>query len=178
MRRLLCWPPPQLVPRSTVDRLGSVVPGKVGPEEACRRFGPRLQVRSSLRPLGPIIRSYLNSQQTHEASTGSQQVTVVDLHNLPERAQRFVVGVVASGGDKAEMGWVGTKVPPGPASSLRRVAAEVERRIEESALRAYWKEKLARNEQVFGEYKNWCVHAHAAAWALALRVRTNLLQQA
>src|SRR5215210_8785489 len=26
--------------------------------------------------------------------TGNQQVTVVDLHQLPERAQRFVVGVV------------------------------------------------------------------------------------
>jgi len=29
-----------------------------------------------------------------EITTDGQQVTVIDLHNLPERAQRFVVGVV------------------------------------------------------------------------------------
>ena len=51
------------------------------------------RLRSSVRMLGPIIRADLDAQQTHAVSTRDQQVTVVDLHNLHERAQRFVVGV-------------------------------------------------------------------------------------
>ena len=38
------------------------------------------------------------------STTEDQQVTVVDLHNLPERAQRFVVGVVLRRGDRAQGG--------------------------------------------------------------------------
>ena len=52
------------------------------------------RLRSSLRPLRPIIRADLAGTPRHSISTQDQQVTVVDLHNLHERAQRFVVGVV------------------------------------------------------------------------------------
>ena len=51
------------------------------------------RLRSSQRALGPIIRGDLTATHDRRISTG-RQVTVVDLHNLPERAQRFVVGVV------------------------------------------------------------------------------------
>ncbi len=57
------------------------------------------RLRSSLRPLRPIIRADLTSgdlpgSARRRVSTQDQQLTVVDLHNLHERAQRFVVGVV------------------------------------------------------------------------------------
>jgi hypothetical protein len=52
------------------------------------------RLRSSLRPLGAIIRADLAPARRRLISTQDQQVSVVDLHNLPERAQRFVVGVV------------------------------------------------------------------------------------
>ena len=52
------------------------------------------RLRSSLRPLRPIIRADLTLGGRRLISTEDQQVTVVDLHNLHERAQRFVVGVV------------------------------------------------------------------------------------
>ncbi len=56
------------------------------------------RLRSSQRALSDIVRGDLPDPaagaRLREISTGQQQVTVVDLHNLPERAQRFVVGVV------------------------------------------------------------------------------------
>lgn len=52
------------------------------------------RLRSSLKPLGTIVRGDLPDTPGRRVSTEGQQVTVVDLHNLPERAQRFVVGVV------------------------------------------------------------------------------------
>jgi hypothetical protein len=52
------------------------------------------RLRSSLRPLRSIIRADLAGDARRRISTQDQQVTVVDLHNLHERAQRFVVGVV------------------------------------------------------------------------------------
>ena len=52
------------------------------------------RLRSSLRPLRAIIRADLTATPRRQISTQDQQVTVVDLHNLRERAQRFVVGVV------------------------------------------------------------------------------------
>lgn len=53
------------------------------------------RLRSSLKPLGPIIRGDLPSRaDQRQVSTANSRVTVVDLHNLPDRAQRFVVGVV------------------------------------------------------------------------------------
>jgi DNA helicase HerA-like ATPase len=52
------------------------------------------RLRSSLKPLRTIVRGDLTDAPGRRVSTDAQQVTVVDLHNLPERAQRFVVGVV------------------------------------------------------------------------------------
>ncbi len=52
------------------------------------------RLRSSLKPLRTIVRGDLANTAGRRVSTDNQQVTVVDLHNLPERAQRFVVGVV------------------------------------------------------------------------------------
>lgn len=58
------------------------------------------RLRSSQKPLTPILRGDLTTVTDkpvpRQISTAGQQVTVVDLHNLPERAQRFVVGVVLS----------------------------------------------------------------------------------
>lgn len=52
------------------------------------------RLRSSVKAVRDIVRGDLTDPGTRAISTGNQQVTVVDLHNLPERAQRFVVGVV------------------------------------------------------------------------------------
>jgi DNA helicase HerA-like ATPase len=49
---------------------------------------------SSKRDLARLIRGDLAQRRPHQIKTAeSAQVTVVDLHNLPDRAQRFVVGV-------------------------------------------------------------------------------------
>ncbi|MBB5132145.1 hypothetical protein HNP84_001858 [Thermocatellispora tengchongensis] len=55
------------------------------------------RLRSSIRPLSPIVRGDLPRGRPHSISTSDAQVSIVDLHNLPERAQRFVVGVVLRG---------------------------------------------------------------------------------
>ena len=52
------------------------------------------RLRSSQRPLSSIIRADVVPGARRAISTQDQQLTVVDLHNLHERAQRFVVGVV------------------------------------------------------------------------------------
>jgi DNA helicase HerA-like ATPase len=53
------------------------------------------RLRSSLRSLTPLIRGDIDAPAAaRRVSTQNQRVTVVDLHTLPERAQRFVVGVV------------------------------------------------------------------------------------
>jgi uncharacterized protein len=52
------------------------------------------RLRSSLKPLRGILRGDLPESGRRVVTTEGQQLTVVDLHNLPERAQRFVVGVV------------------------------------------------------------------------------------
>ena len=50
---------------------------------------------SSIRDLSRLIRGDLPTDRRHGVNTAeSAQVTVVDLHNLPDRAQRFVVGVI------------------------------------------------------------------------------------
>jgi DNA helicase HerA-like ATPase len=50
---------------------------------------------SSTRDLGRLIRGDLATNRRHGINTAeSAQITVVDLHNLPDRAQRFVVGVI------------------------------------------------------------------------------------
>ena len=52
------------------------------------------RLQSSRRDLGRLVRGDLPERRAHRITTeGGAQVTVVDLHNLPERAQRFVVGV-------------------------------------------------------------------------------------
>lgn len=49
---------------------------------------------ASKKDLGRLIRGDLATRRPHSINTSeSAQVTVVDLHNLPDRAQRFVVGV-------------------------------------------------------------------------------------
>jgi DNA helicase HerA-like ATPase len=49
---------------------------------------------ASKKDLARLIRGDLATRRPHEINTSeSAQVTVVDLHNLPDRAQRFVVGV-------------------------------------------------------------------------------------
>jgi hypothetical protein len=50
---------------------------------------------ASKRDLARLIRGDLAGRAPHTVNTAeSAKVTVVDLHNLPDRAQRFVVGVV------------------------------------------------------------------------------------
>ncbi len=51
------------------------------------------RLRSAAVPLGAIIRGDLAHRGERSITTSRAQVTVVDLHNLPDRAQRFVVGV-------------------------------------------------------------------------------------
>jgi uncharacterized protein len=51
------------------------------------------RLRSAVKPLSVIIRADLADRGNRSLTTGEAQVTVVDLHNLPDRAQRFVVGV-------------------------------------------------------------------------------------
>jgi len=49
---------------------------------------------ASKKDLARLIRGDLSGRRPHVVNTSeSAQVTVVDLHNLPDRAQRFVVGV-------------------------------------------------------------------------------------
>jgi DNA helicase HerA-like ATPase len=49
---------------------------------------------ASKKDLARLVRGDLAVRRPHEINTAeSAQVTVVDLHNLPDRAQRFVVGV-------------------------------------------------------------------------------------
>jgi DNA helicase HerA-like ATPase len=51
------------------------------------------RLRSAVRPLSTIVRGDLSHRGERSLTTSKAQVTVVDLHNLPDRAQRFVVGV-------------------------------------------------------------------------------------
>jgi DNA helicase HerA-like ATPase len=55
------------------------------------------RLRSSVRPLSSIIRGDLPPRPARTIRTSDAQVTIVDLHNLPDRAQRFVVGTVLRG---------------------------------------------------------------------------------
>jgi DNA helicase HerA-like ATPase len=51
------------------------------------------RLRSAVTPLSAVVRGDLAHRGERSISTSRAQVTVVDLHNLPDRAQRFVVGV-------------------------------------------------------------------------------------
>lgn len=55
------------------------------------------RLRSSVRPLSAVLRGDVTVTKPHSITTSDAQVSVVDLHNLPERAQRFVVGVALRG---------------------------------------------------------------------------------
>ena len=48
---------------------------------------------SSQRALDRIVRADVPERARHRIETDDAQLTVVDLHNLPDRAKRFVVGV-------------------------------------------------------------------------------------
>jgi DNA helicase HerA-like ATPase len=50
------------------------------------------RLHSSVRALDPLIRGDLDLRGRVAVSTSEAQVTVIDLHALPDRAQRFVVG--------------------------------------------------------------------------------------
>lgn len=51
------------------------------------------RLRSAIAPLSVIVRGDLAHRGERSITTSRAQVTVIDLHNLPDRAQRFVVGV-------------------------------------------------------------------------------------
>jgi DNA helicase HerA-like ATPase len=51
------------------------------------------RLRSAVQPLSVIVRGDLAHRGERSISTSRAQVSVIDLHNLPDRAQRFVVGV-------------------------------------------------------------------------------------
>jgi hypothetical protein len=55
------------------------------------------RLHSAAGPLSTIIRGDLQHRGERSITTSRAQVTVVDLHNLPDRAQRFVVGVTLRG---------------------------------------------------------------------------------
>ncbi|TYB56232.1 ATP-binding protein [Nonomuraea sp. PA05] len=55
------------------------------------------RLRSAVRPLSPIVRGDLSGRRPHSIGVSDAQVSIVDLHNLPDRAQRFVVGVTLRG---------------------------------------------------------------------------------
>ena len=89
----------------TYDELVDVIAARLTDDETKGRWGGPVtgigtinafirRLRSSQKALGPLIRADLPHASTRQISTQGQQVTVIDLHNLRERAQRFVVGVV------------------------------------------------------------------------------------
>jgi DNA helicase HerA-like ATPase len=91
-------------PLRTFDQLVGLIEDELGEEDTRRdwvagststgsvnAFLRRL--RSSVRPLSAIVRGDLRHRADHSLTTSKAQVTVIDLHNLPDRAQRFVVGV-------------------------------------------------------------------------------------
>jgi DNA helicase HerA-like ATPase len=52
------------------------------------------RLMSARRPLERLIRGDIPDADKHKVTPLQEQVTVVDLHNLPDRAKRFVVGVI------------------------------------------------------------------------------------
>ncbi len=88
----------------TYDELVDFVVGKVTDEDSRWEWaGPAVgtgtvnafvrRLRSSLKAIRPLVRADLAGPR-RPVTTDGQQVTVVDLHTLPDRGQRFVVGVV------------------------------------------------------------------------------------
>src|SRR4051794_11792021 len=108
----------------TYDALVEFLSERLGDDEARRDWaGPVTgtgtviaflrRLRSSLKPLRGVVRGDLPDTPGRRVTTEGRQVTVVDLHNLPERAQRFVVGVVlaAETARKEAAGAGGVAVP-------------------------------------------------------------------
>ncbi|HEY5880158.1 MAG TPA: ATP-binding protein, partial [Nakamurella sp.] len=81
-----------IVDRLTDDDTRAEWAGPVTGAGTINAFIRRLNL--SLAPLRTLIRADLPDAGRRSISTVNHQVTVVDLHNLRERAQRFVVGVV------------------------------------------------------------------------------------
>jgi DNA helicase HerA-like ATPase len=52
------------------------------------------RLHAAVRHVEPLIRADVPKPQEHAVDFDGQQVTVVDLHNLHDRAKRFVVGVI------------------------------------------------------------------------------------
>lgn len=91
-------------PVRTFRQLVEVITQKVlsddeGPEWAGTAIGRGTinafvrRLNSSVRHLDRLIRGNLAEPERHRVATDHHQVTVVDLHNLNDRAKRFVVGV-------------------------------------------------------------------------------------
>lgn len=51
------------------------------------------RLQGAIRHVGRLIRSDVSGSGKHRIDLNAQQVTVVDIHNLNDRAKRFVVGV-------------------------------------------------------------------------------------
>ena len=51
------------------------------------------RLQAAVRHVGRLVRSDVSSSGKHRIDLDAQQVTVVDIHNLNDRAKRFVVGV-------------------------------------------------------------------------------------
>jgi DNA helicase HerA-like ATPase len=81
-----------VVDRLEDDATRTLWAGQATTQGSVNAFVRRL--RTSQRALSPLIRGDLTPAGTRSITTEATRVTVVDLHNLPERAQRFVVGVV------------------------------------------------------------------------------------
>ena len=69
-----------------VHQLGTGCPGPSG-------LSARRRLLLLQRSLDRIVRADIAERGEHRIETDDAQVTVVDLHNLPDRAKRFVVGV-------------------------------------------------------------------------------------
>ena len=81
-----------IVQRVTDDDTGPEWAGRAVGAGTINAFVRRLL--SSQRALGPLIRADVPARpDRHVRTATSEQVTVVDIHNLADRAQRFVVGV-------------------------------------------------------------------------------------
>lgn len=90
--------------RTYADLVDFIVERVTDPATAADWAGPAIgagtanafvrRLRSSQRALADLIRGDIQDRPTRQVTTANQQVTVVDLHNLMERAQRFVTGVV------------------------------------------------------------------------------------
>ncbi|MEQ8717713.1 MAG: ATP-binding protein [Acidimicrobiales bacterium] len=93
----------------TFDQLVAIIESKLIPDDPDDTTDPRWSGRaigagtinafvrrlaSASRHVGHLVRADLADAATHAVDLDAQQVTVIDLHLLHDRAKRFVVGVV------------------------------------------------------------------------------------